>query len=57
MGPACVPVVVVVVVGAVAGFGVVVVVVVGDLHAADDRFCSAARSQILLSTRLSNIIY
>jgi len=32
IGPAWVPVAVVVVVGVAAGFGVVVVVVVGDLH-------------------------
>jgi len=55
MGPACIPVAVVVVVGGAAGFGVVVVV--GDLHVEDDPFRSAVRARILLSTRLSNMIY
>ena len=45
------------VVGGTAGFGVVVVVVVGDIHVEDDPFRSAARARILLSTRLSNMIY
>jgi len=57
MGPACVPVAVVLVIGGAAGFGVVVVVVVGDLHVDDDPFRSAARARILLSTRLRNMIY
>jgi len=48
---------VVVVVGGAASFGVIVVVVVGDLQVEDDLLCSAARAQILLSTRLSNMIY
>ena len=55
MGPACVPVAVVLVIGGAAGFGVVVVV--GDLHVDDDPFRSAARARILLSTRLRNMIY
>jgi len=56
IGPAL-PVAVVVVAGGAAGFGVVVVVVVDDLHVEDDPFPSAARARILLSTRLSNMIY
>jgi len=38
IGPAWVPVAVVVVVGGAAGFGVVVVVVVGDLQVDNDPF-------------------
>jgi len=49
--------VVVVVVGGAASFGVVVVVVLGDLHVEDDPLCSATQARILLSTRLTNMIY
>ena len=57
MGPACVPVALVLVVGGAAGFGVVVVVVVGDHHVEDDPFRSAARARIVLCTSLTNMIY
>ena len=46
-----------VVVGGPAGFGIVVVVVVRDFHVEDDPFRSAPRALIMLSTRLSNMIY
>jgi len=45
------------VVGQAAGFGAMVVVVVGDLQVEDDPFLSARCARILLSTRLSNMIY
>jgi len=57
IGPAWVPVAVTVVVGGAAGFGAVVVVVVGNLWVDDDPFRSAAQAQILLSTRLTNMLY
>ena len=57
IGPASVPVAVVVVVAGAASFGVVVVVVVGELHVEDDPLRSTARARILLTTRVSNMIY